>query len=203
MGLVHWLFGPLGLGTGTTNAGWVPEGEPAEDEVARFHETRRAVIAYLRAVRPAIRLTTEIKKTWFVELGKLYGLIATSPAKLILSQAGEIGYEYQPQFRQALAVLQSAEPPEAARELHESLVGWISQLEAACLCLKDAGRLNDQRQLGDFREHLNRGRQAGRRASHQRAHLIANFRLVARAKPTPKRSPLTRRALPAPAVQSA
>ncbi len=176
MGMMSWLWRLLGFGSGNGDAGHGPAEPVLTPEELR--EARRRVIAYLRMARNPIRLTTEARRDWFVDLGKLYETIRTAPTQQVLEKAGEIGIKFQPRFREPLAFIQGMEAPPECQEIHEALIGWISTLESACVALERGRMLKDRAQLGVFRERLNEARGLGKQASTERAALISNYKLL-------------------------
>jgi hypothetical protein len=150
----------------------------AKQAAAEVRAARTRVVAYIRLVRNPIRLTTETRRDWMVELGKLYETIRNSPTPLVLDRAGDIGSRFQARFHDPLVTVQGLEPPPECEKLHHALVGWMTALEAACMALSDARRFKDRAQLGVFRERLGEARTVGAEANLERGTLIKEYKLL-------------------------
>lgn len=179
MGLFSWLLGLFGR-RARADAPLTDEQlrAQAEQAAAQVRAARGRVIAYVRLVRNPIRLTTEARRDWMVELGKLYETIRNSPTALVLDRAGEIGERFQARFHEPLVTVQGQEPPTECEKLHHALVGWMTALEAACMALSEARRFKDRSHLGVFRERLGEARTLGAEANLERATMVKEYKLL-------------------------
>ena len=156
----------------------------------QFRINRRQVIAYIHRVRVPIRQAAAARLIWISDLGKVYEAIRTSPTQFILEKAGEVGYNHEPAFRDALSIAQSIEPTVECLAVHEALVGWLTSLHSACLALMDARRLKDRSLLGSFREHLSTARRQAGTLAAERELLFSSYRLNIRPTIKAKRGPV-------------
>ena len=192
-----WLRRLFGMGDGTPAATPAqialqrPKPPPVESlSPDQFRVSRRHVIAYIHRVRVPIRQAAAARQVWIADLGKVYEAIRTSPTQLILEKAGEVGYNHEPSFRDALSLAQSIEPTIECLAVHEALVGWLTSLHSACLSLMDARRLKDRSLLGSFREHLSTARRQAATLAAEREELFSSYRLNIRPTIKAKRGPV-------------
>src|SRR5438105_284189 len=94
---------------------------PSQDP-EQFKVQRRRLIIYVSRARVPIRQAAAARQLWIADLGKVYEAIRTSPVPVVLEKAGDVGFRYEPSFREALSAAQSIEPPPEADEMHQALV---------------------------------------------------------------------------------
>lgn len=147
---------------------------------AAFKASRKRMVAYVAQARVPIRQTAAVRTAWLHDLGKVYAAIASAPTQVVLEQAGRVGEDHEPAFREALALAQAIETPPEAEACHAALVGWITALDSACLALMDARKLKDRSLLGSFREQLGKARRCAVQLVDERRTLFATWKLAVR-----------------------
>jgi hypothetical protein len=182
MGLLSSLLRLFGFGGGARPAARQAAAPPVAKVLTpeELRAQRRAIVAYVSQARVPIRLTAAARQVWLADLSKVYASIATAQTMQVLEQAGIVGMNHEPGFRDALVQAQAIEPPPGAEALHQAMVGWITSLHAACLSLIDARKLRDRALLGDFRENLGRARHLAAKLVDERTKLFAHYKLNVR-----------------------
>jgi hypothetical protein len=193
--VIGWLLRVFGIRGATPSRRSAPTRPPPPQSASiqrvqrltaeQFTLERRAVVVYIARARVPVRQAAAARQVWIRDLSKVYEAIRTSPTGLILEKAGEVGYQHEPAFREALSLAQALTPPSPCEAVHEALIGWLTSLHAACLALIDARRLRDRSLLGSFRENLGQARRQAANLVAERARLFTVYRLRLSPRPAP------------------
>lgn len=131
--------------------------------MARSTASARAIVGYLRELRPALTSPRAVRRDWIRDVGLIIEEARTGDPIALSRRAGLLGHNTMPVFREARRRMADLYPPPECAALHEAIGAWIDRHVAACDALIRAEEQRSLRPLREVQEHLAEGRSwAGR-----------------------------------------
>jgi hypothetical protein len=131
--------------------------------VAGTTDTARAIVAYLRELRPILSAPRGVRRDWIRDVGLIIEESRAGDPIALARRAGRLGHNVQPVFRESRRRLAEVAPPPECMALHEAIGVWIERHLTACEALIRADDQRSLRPLRDVQEQLGEARvSAGR-----------------------------------------